>query len=242
MRPPRLAWIRPEDPPERFPDVALAWRDPDGLLAVGGDLSPARLLYAYRHGIFPWYHGDQPILWWSPDPRAVLKPAEFHASRSLRKRLRRRQFRLSFDTAFEQVVAACAAPRSTQPDGGTWITTDMQAAYLQLHRLGHAHSVEIWMDDELAGGLYGVTLGAVFFGESMFSRRRDGSKLALACLSRWLQTRDYSLIDCQVSSAHLARLGAIDIPRPEFLRLLDGYCEQARPVGPWLVEEGWEPG
>src|SRR5579872_5132638 len=187
MRTPRLAWIRPEDAPDRFPDAGTALRDPDGLLAVGGDLSAPRLLYAYRHGIFPWYHGDQPILWWSPDPRAVLFTDEFHLSASLRKRLRHGGFRLSFDTAFEQVVAACAAPRPNQPEGGTWITPEMQAAYTRLQEMGYAHSVEVWMDGELAGGLYGIAMGTVFFGESMFSRRRDASKIALACLSRRLQ-------------------------------------------------------
>ena len=232
MRTPRLAWIRPEDPPERFPDAGAALRDPDGLLAVGGDLSPARLLYAYRHGIFPWYHGDQPILWWSPDPRAVLFTDRFHMSASLRKRLRHGGFRLSFDTAFDQVVAACAAPRPNQPDGGTWITAEMHAAYVRLHQLGHAHSVEVWMDGELAGGLYGIAIGAVFFGESMFSRRRDASKIALACLNRRLQLWGFALMDCQVQSDHLQRLGAVPVPRPRFLEVLGQHCMRT-PAADW---------
>jgi leucyl/phenylalanyl-tRNA---protein transferase len=233
MRTPRLKWIRPEDPPGNFPDASTALRDPDGLLAVGGDLSPARLLYAYRHGIFPWYHGDQPILWWSPDPRAVLIPDGFHLSASLRKRLRQGRFRITFDTAFNDVVAACAAPRVNQPEGGTWITPAMRAAYVQLHRMGYAHSVEVWMDDELAGGLYGIALGAAFFGESMFSRRRDASKIALACLSRRLQVWGFALLDCQVQSEHLQRLGAIAVPRREFLELLARECDRPMQVTDW---------
>src|SRR5579871_3101478 len=179
MRTSPLRWIDPGDPPEAFPEVSSALSDPDGLLAVGGDLSPARLLYAYRHGIFPWYHGEQPILWWSPDPRAVLFPPEVHVSRSLRQCMAAGGYRLSFDEAFGEVMSACGGPRANQPEGGTWITPAMQVAYMALHRLGHAHSVEIWMDGELAGGLYGIALGRVFFGESMFSRRTDASKLAL---------------------------------------------------------------
>ena len=233
MRTPRLTWIRPEDPPNHFPDAGTALRDPDGLLAVGGDLSPDRLLYAYRHGIFPWYHGDQPILWWSPDPRAVLLPEEFHVSTSLRKRLRHRGFRLSFDTVFNEVVAACATPRPNQPEGGTWITPEMRTAYARLQQLGYAHSVEIWMDGELAGGLYGIAIGAVFFGESMFSRRRDTSKIALACLSRHLQDWGFALLDCQVQSEHLARLGARTVPRQQFLDLLTHHCEHTVPAVDW---------
>lgn len=235
MRTPRLAWIRPEDPPDRFPDVTAALRDPDGLLAVGGDLSPARLLYAYRHGIFPWYHGDQPILWWSPDPRAVLFADEFHLSASLRKRLRHGGFRLAFDTAFDQVVAACAAPRPNQPDGGTWITPEMQSAYAGLHRMGSAHSVEIWMEGELVGGVYGIAIGAVFFGESMFSHSRDASKIALACLSRRLQLWGFALLDCQVQSEHLRRLGAVPVPRARFLELLTQHCSRT-PAADWRAE------
>lgn len=233
MRAPPLRWIDPREPPEAFPAVEQALGDPDGLLAVGGDLSPARLLYAYRHGIFPWYHSDQPILWWSPDPRAVLFPRDVHISRSLRRRIAAGGYRLSFDTAFDDVMAACAAPRPQQPEGGTWISPAMQAAYAGLQRLGHAHSVEIWMDGELAGGLYGIALGHVFFGESMFSRRTDASKLALVHLARQLDAWGYALIDCQVHSAHLESLGSVLIPRAEFLRLLRAHCDAPGHPAPW---------
>lgn len=233
MRAPPLAWIGPGDPPQAFPDVRRALKDPDGLLAVGGDLSPARLLYAYRHGIFPWYHSDQPILWWSPDPRAVFFPAEFHVSRSLARRLRRGRFEVRLDTAFAEVMTACAAPRPRQPEGGTWLTAAMQDAYGELHRLGYAHSLEIWMDGALAGGIYGIALGAVFFGESMFSRVTDGSKIALACLTRHLQRQDFALLDCQVSSDHLLRLGCSLIPRTDFLALLSSHCGREVPADAW---------
>lgn len=199
-----------------FPPVARALREPNGLLAAGGDLSPARLLAAYRHGIFPWFSPGDPILWWSPDPRMVLFPDRFRVSHSLAKTLRRHAFELRTDSAFEAVMRACAAPRG--PDSGTWITAEMIAAYGELFRLGHAHSVEVWMDGELAGGLYGVALGGVFFGESMFSRQRDGSKIALAHLARqWQRWHPQGLIDCQMHTPHLASLGAQEIPRSEFV-------------------------
>ena len=233
MRTPPLRWIDPGDPPEAFPDPSRALSDPDGLLAVGGDLSPARLLYAYRHGIFPWYHGEQPILWWSPDPRAVLFPRDVHISRSLRRRMNAGGYRLSFDTAFDEVMSACGGPRANQPEGGTWITPAMQAAYAGLHRLGHAHSVEIWMDGELAGGLYGIALGHVFFGESMFSRRTDASKLTLVHLARQLDAWGYRLIDCQVHSDHIQSMGSVLIPRAAFLRLLAAYCSGPEQPMPW---------
>ncbi|MGH8413772.1 MAG: leucyl/phenylalanyl-tRNA--protein transferase [Gammaproteobacteria bacterium] len=213
-----------------------ALRHPDGLLAVGGDLSAERLLHAYRHGIFPWYSEGQPILWWSPDPRMVLFPGKFHTSHSLRKRLRHGGFDASFDTAFSEVVAACAAPRRNQVEPGTWITPTMQAAYAELHRLGHAHSLEIRMNGELAGGLYGVALGGVFFAESMFSRRTSASKIALACLARQLQSWKFGLIDCQVYSNHLARLGGVSIPRAEFLKLLDHHAELPRHCAAWQFD------
>ena len=236
MNPPPLPWIAPHSPAETFPDVHTALRDPDGLLAAGGDLSPERLLYAYRRGIFPWYHAEQPILWWSPDPRAVLLPRNIHISRSLRKCLRRISFAATFDTAFGEVVTACAAPRKQQPGGGTWITPAMQAAYAELHRLGHAHSLEIRMHSELAGGLYGVALGGVFFAESMFSRRANASKIALVCLARQLQAWGFKLIDCQVSSAHLAHCGSVAIPRQQFLERLDRYTVLPGRRGPWRFE------
>lgn len=236
MRSPPLCWIRPEDPPEAFPDVTQALSDPDGLLAVGGDLSPQRLLFAYRHGIFPWYHADQPILWWSPDPRAVLFPPQIHVSRSLSRLIARGGYTTSLDSAFAAVMAACAAPRPQQPEGGTWISSAMQAAYARLHRLGHAHSVEIWMDGELAGGLYGIALGRVFFGESMFSRRTDASKLALVHLARQLEAWGYALIDCQVNSAHLRTLGSRLIPRREFLGALRDHCGSPGRAFPWRFD------
>jgi leucyl/phenylalanyl-tRNA--protein transferase len=236
MRTPPLRWIRPEDPPEAFPDPALALSDPDGLLAVGGDLSPTRLLYAYRHGIFPWYHGDQPILWWSPDPRAVLLPKDIHISRSLRRRMAQGGYSASFDTAFDAVMAACAGPRTGQPEGGTWISPSMQAAYAALHRLGAAHSIEIWMAGELVGGLYGIALGRVFFGESMFSRSTDASKLALVCLARQLDAWGYALIDCQVHSEHLESLGSTLLPRRDFLALLAEHGDAAGHETSWRFD------
>lgn len=236
MQAPSLRWIRPEDPPEAFPDPARALRDPDGLLAVGGDLTPARLLYAYRHGIFPWYSAEQPILWWSPDPRAVLQPKRFHRSRSLRRRQRRGGFEIRFDTTFLDVMDACAAPRRGSDGGGTWITPAMRAAYGELHRLGHAHCIEVWRDGALTGGLYGVALGQVFFGESMFSRNTDASKLALSHLSARLDAWGYRLLDCQVHSAHLASLGSEPMTRGDFLATLARLCDA--PVSPLAWREG----
>jgi leucyl/phenylalanyl-tRNA--protein transferase len=210
-----IPWLESSDP---FPPLERALAEPDGLLAAGADLTPARLLAAYRSGIFPWYSAGQPVLWWSPDPRMVLFPGEFRMPRSLAKRLRRCDYEIRVDTAFETVIHACAAPRS---DGaGTWITPDMIAAYCELHRLGHAHSVETWIDGELAGGLYGIALGRVFYGESMFARTADASKIALATLVHQLDRRQFGIIDCQMNTAHLARFGAREIPRREFSRHL----------------------
>jgi leucyl/phenylalanyl-tRNA--protein transferase len=211
-----IPWLRSEDPPHAFPPVETALGEPNGLLCVGGDLSPRRLLEAYRRGIFPWYSVGQPILWWSPDPRAVLLPDEFRVSRSLAKSLRNRGYSTRVDTAFGEVVRQCGAAE-LRPEG-TWITPAMQAAYGTLRELGYAHSVETWLGDRLVGGLYGVTLGNVFFGESMFSVERDASKVALKRLVDELKVRDYALIDCQVESAHLESLGARTLPRTEFVR------------------------
>jgi leucyl/phenylalanyl-tRNA---protein transferase len=222
-----LHWIRAEDPPDAFPDPRRALREPDGLLAVGGDLAPARLLAAYRRGIFPWYESGQPILWWSPDPRAVLLPSELKVSASLRKTLRSRALRVSFDTAFARVIDGCAALRPHQR--GTWLTPQMRAAYARLHELGYAHSVETWHEGELVGGLYGVALGRVFFGESMYIARRDASKVALCHLVEAARTRGLELIDCQVHSAHLASLGSRTLPRAEFLAWIERLCADARP-------------
>jgi leucyl/phenylalanyl-tRNA--protein transferase len=213
-----IPWLRPDDPPGAFPPVETALTDPDGLLCAGGDLSPGRLLEAYRRGIFPWFSEGQPILWWSPDPRTVLYPAEFKVSRSLAKSIRNRGFVVTVDRAFATVMAHCADPR-LRPEG-TWISPQMRAAYQHLHGLGHAHSYETWHCDRLVGGLYGVAIGRVFFGESMFSIERDASKVALAALVRDMLARGGALIDCQVASAHLERLGARSIARRRFVREL----------------------
>jgi len=229
-------WIEPGDPDLTFPDVNLALREPDGLLAVGGDLTPARILSAYRRGIFPWYSDNQPILWWSPDPRTVLFPARLKLSHSLRKTLRKPRFQVTMDQAFCEVIAACAAPRPGS--SGTWITRAMADAYRQLHALGSAHSVECWLDDRLAGGLYGVAIGRVFFGESMFSKETDASKVAFAWLVRHLGKRGFGLIDCQVYSAHLASLGAEEMARADFVKYLDTLCEAGDAPGHWSFDAG----
>ena len=213
-----ITWLSPQDAPEWFPPLEQALEEPCGLLAAGGDLSPERLIAAYRRGIFPWYSPGQPVLWWSPDPRAVLFPEEFHCPRSLAKTLRNGGFSYSMDRDFTAVIDGCAAPRAASP--GTWITSDMRAAYLELHRLEHAHSIEIWRAGALVGGLYGVRLGAVFFGESMFSRERDASKAALAHLVALCQRNSLAVIDCQLPSRHLATLGSRTIPRSQFQALL----------------------
>lgn len=198
-----------------FPDVELA--EEDGLLAVGGDLSPGRLLTAYQLGIFPWYNEDSPILWWSPDPRWVLRPANVHVSRSMAKVFKRGTFRVSFDEAFDQVIAACrAAPRPGQD--GTWLVGEMEDAYNYLHQLGFAHSVEVWQEEELVGGMYGVSLGGCFFGESMFSKVNNSSKTALISLARKLESHGFLLIDCQVHTPHLESMGASEMPRAEFVK------------------------
>lgn len=224
-------WIDPTDDKAPFPDVELALREPDGLLAIGGGLSPKRLINAYTHGIFPWYSAGQPILWWSPDPRLVLYPAELRISRSLRKTLRRQSFDVTFDQAFAKVINACAEPRPSQD--GTWITPEMNKAYCQLHEMGLAHSVEAWHQGELLGGLYGVAIGQVFFGESMFSRRTDASKVAFAHLVRHLENWNYRLIDCQVKSTHLVSLGAREIPRRQFTQLLTQLTRAGGQPAPW---------
>jgi leucyl/phenylalanyl-tRNA---protein transferase len=213
-----ITWLSPKDAPEWFPPPEQALDDPAGLLAAGGDLSPARLLAAYRRGIFPWYSPGQPVLWWSPDPRAVLFPEEFRVSRSLAKTLRNGGFSLTTDQDFPGVIDGCAAPRPHSL--GTWITSEMRAGYLELHRLGHAHSIEARRGGELVGGLYGVRLGGLFFGESMFSRARDASKVALAHLVALCRGNHIAVIDCQLASRHLASLGARSIPRAQFQALL----------------------
>jgi leucyl/phenylalanyl-tRNA--protein transferase len=221
-----------------FPDPAHA--DDSGLLAVGGDLSPERLVEAYASGIFPWYSKGQPILWWSPDPRLVLEPAALHVPRSLRKAMRGGAYEVRFDTAFERVIRACAAtPRPGQR--GTWITEEMVAAYLQLHELGLAHSAEAWDEEGLAGGLYGVSLGAAFFGESMFAHRTDASKAAFVTLVEWLARQGCTLVDCQVTTEHLLRFGAREIPRPEFLERLAVALELPTLRGRWTPDSAPAP-
>jgi leucyl/phenylalanyl-tRNA--protein transferase len=214
-----------------FPPVHLATHE--GLLAVGGDLSVERLLLAYKSGIFPWYSDDDPILWWSPDPRLVLYPEEFKISKSLKKTMRQEVFRVTMDTAFEQVIGACAQTPRDDQGSGTWITDEMKAAYCALHERGYTHSVEAWHDHQLVGGLYGVALGRAFFGESMFSAMSDASKVCLAHLVRYLKERNYTLIDCQVATAHLASLGARTIPRETFIAQLENAVRYPSSIGPW---------
>ena len=218
----------------RFPPVDVA--TPEGLLAVGGDLRPERLLEAYRHGIFPWYSDDQPILWWSPDPRAVLFPAKLHISRSLKRSLRPGIFSVTLDACFRDVMRSCAAPRSQYPDGGTWITAAMLEAYTRLHELGYAHSVETWQEGRLVGGLYGVALGGAFFAESMFTRVPDASKVALVSLVRQLQAWGFRLMDCQQSSSHVMALGAEAIPRRDFLDYLTAALAITERRGRWQFD------
>lgn len=216
--------LDPDSQEDPFPPVGQALEEPDGLLAIGGNLSVELLLCAYRRGIFPWFSAGQPILWWSPDPRSVLFPDALHISRSLRRTLRRARFRCTLNRCFERVVAACAASRPGQQ--GTWITPEMASAYADLAAEGHAHSVEVWDDRELAGGLYGVAIGRVFFGESMFSRRTDASKVALVRLADALVSGGYRLIDCQLYSPHLASLGAQLIARTDFVAALRQWCNE----------------
>ena len=231
MRNPPLTWLAKSDPPDAFPPVETAFAEPDGLLAAGGDLSPERLLYAYRNGIFPWYDSGQPILWWSPDPRCVMRPEEFHLSRRLRRSLRQTEFTVTFNHDFAAIVEACASNRPGQL--GTWITRDMAQAYETLNRLGWAHSVEIWLDGQLAGGLYGIGIGKAFFGESMFSNASNASKAALYVLTRILTLNAFEILDCQVESPHLKTLGAGRMPRREFTALLEHACHSEEKCRFW---------
>ena len=227
-----IPYLAADDP---FPPVDLALRNPNGLLAAGADLSPARLMDAYAHGIFPWFNDDDPVLWWSPDPRMVLPVREIRISRSLRRTIRSHRFRVSADMAFAAVVAGCAAPRRDQH--GTWITEDMAVAYLRLFDMGHAHSIETWSGDDLVGGLYGVALGRMFFGESMFSRRSDASKVALVLLARQLGRWGFDIIDCQMSTDHLASLGAREISRAAFLRHVRELGRHPPVRAPWRLDQ-----
>jgi leucyl/phenylalanyl-tRNA--protein transferase len=222
-----LTWLEATDP---FPPVERALKNPNGLLAAGGDLSVPRLLHAYRHGVFPWYSAPEPVLWWSPDPRMVLYCEELKVPRSLAKSVRNKGYEIRTDTAFERVLAGCA-----DREEGTWLGRAMRAAYLALHRAGYAHSFETWREGELVGGLYGVALGRMFYGESMFSRATDASKVALVALVRELKAREFPLIDCQMHTPLLASLGAREIPRRTFLRALEPLVNYPAPPGPWIV-------
>ena len=221
----QLYWVADNVIASGFPDAARALRDPDGLLAIGGELTPAMLLDAYERGIFPWYSSGQPILWWSPNPRCVLELDKLKISRSLRKTLRKEFFHVSFNRCFDRVIEACAQPRRGQKD--TWLTPEMLAAYQELHQLDHAISVECWRGEELAGGLYGIAMGKVFFGESMFSNYPDASKVALVYLVQELSRKQFRIIDCQVHSRHLQGLGATPMQRDLFVNILHHYCKPA---------------
>ena len=231
MTAPRIVWLTAADPPDRFPPAGQALTEPDGLLAAGGDLSEARLLHAYRHGIFPWFDEGQPILWWSPDPRCVIRPERFHLSRRAARALRSSGFGLQFNQRFGDVVEACGAPRPGQH--GTWITTDMARAYGQLHESGWAHSIEVLRDGELVGGMYGLAIGSAFFGESMFSRETNASKGALLAACQLFVREGVGLLDCQVQSQHLMSLGAELVSRAEFLTELGERCDPPTQFAAW---------
>ncbi len=216
-----LTWLKRDD--LTFPPLETALREPNGLLAAGGDLSAERLVAAYRHGCFPWYQDGQPLLWWSPDPRTVLYPHELHVSRSLRKRIRQGDYEVTLDRAFSDVIQGCADPRSYAE--GTWITTPMQQAYIRLHEIGLAHSVEVWRDEQLVGGLYGLAIGKLFFGESMFSRATDASKVGFVTLVERLREWEFALIDCQMPTRHLESFGARSITREAFADALAAYLD-----------------
>jgi leucyl/phenylalanyl-tRNA---protein transferase len=226
-----VPWLGPTD---ALPPPETARRTPNGLLAAGGGLSVARLVDAYGRGAFPWFSEGEPVLWWCPDPRMVLPTDAVHVSKSLARRLRRADYTVTLDRAFGEVMRACAEPRAD--DHGTWITDEMLEAYEALHRAGHAHSLEVWVDGALAGGIYGVALGRAFFGESMFSRVTDGSKLAITWLAAQLARWQVPFIDCQVPSEHLASLGALEVPRRDFLRRLGPLVRAEAPPVPWTLD------
>lgn len=230
----QLPILDPLNPEQKFPAIETALSEPDGLLAAGGCLSTKRLINAYKQGIFPWYSSGEPILWWSPNPRLVLFPEKLKASRSLQKTIRKNKFSVTFDQSFAQVMQDCAAPRDE--DTGTWITEEMYLAYIELHQLGIAHSIEAWLDDELVGGLYGLAIGQVFFGESMFHRETDASKVAFYHLVTQLSAWGYQLIDCQVHTDHLVSLGAEEIDRQHFFSLLKQYSSFEPDINAWGSE------
>ncbi len=221
-------------PDQAFPAIDKALKEPDGLLAIGGCLSSKRLLNAYRQGIFPWFSPGEPILWWSPDPRLVVLPKHLHISKSLAKTIRKQDYRISFDQCFMEVMNACAETR--EQDSGTWISEDMKKAYDNLYQLGFAHSIEVWSQQRLVGGLYGVAIGQVFFGESMFHKQTDASKVAFVKLIEWLDGWDYQLVDCQVHTDHLVSLGAENIPRATFQSLLNQYCLTPAAENAWSLD------
>jgi leucyl/phenylalanyl-tRNA--protein transferase len=227
----RITWLTPGDPSQAFPPLEMALSEPEGLLAAGGDLSTERLLYAYRNGIFPWYEDGQPLLWWSPDPRCVMQAGDLHVSRRLRRELRKGIAEVRFNTVFGEVIRACAAPRRSLQ--GTWITSEMIVAYERLFEEGWAHSIEVWRENELIGGLYGLAIGRAFFGESMFSREPNASKIALLALSRYLHQGEFELLDCQVASQHLLDLGATLMPRRQFTSLLERLCDPPSAFENW---------
>ena len=231
-----IPWLQRHDP---FPPVERALREPNGLLAAGADLSTERLLDAYVRGVFPWSSDDEPVLWWSPDPRMVLYVNELHVSRSLRRVIRAGRFRVTTDQAFRDVVTGCAEPRGIHD--GTWITPAIEEAYCRLAALGHAHSCEVWEAASLVGGLYGVALGRVFFGESMFSRRPDASKVALTYLTRQLERWGFMFIDCQMSTPHLRSLGAREIARAEFVQRVGDLVRAPAIPPPWRLDEDLFP-
>jgi leucyl/phenylalanyl-tRNA--protein transferase len=231
MSPSRVAWLRPGDAADAFPNISDAMQEPNGLLAAGGDLSSERLLYAYRKGIFPWFDEGQPILWWSPDPRCVLFPADFKTSSRLRRSIASADATISINQSFSEVIQSCAGPRRSEQ--GTWITADMIAAYESLRAEGWAHSIEVRENGELTGGIYGLAISRVFFGESMFSRKSNASKLALLALCQILEENDFAMLDCQVVSRHLMTLGAVSLPRAKFASLLESACPSLTRFDNW---------
>ena len=238
-----LHLLNPNQPEEAFPPVETAWDEPNGLLAVGGDLSNTRLINAYHAGIFPWFGPQEPIYWWSPDPRAVLFPGRVRITRSLRKSMRNKGYTIAFDRNFSDVVRACAAPRNYT--SGTWITEDMHHAYCRLHKAGYAHSVEVYKEEELVGGLYGVAVGGVFCGESMFSREPDTSKIAFVALAWHLVKWGFALIDCQIANPHLSSLGAEEITRQRFQSILKTFSDTPE-TADWITDptvdlSRWQP-
>lgn len=227
--------ITADTPETQFPSPNSA--SEEGLVAVGGEITTKRVLSAYRQGIFPWYSEDQPVLWWSPEPRAILYPDGIKISRSLKKTLRRNKFSITADTAFSEVVKACAGLRTQSPTGGTWITAEMMDTYNRLHQLGYGHSIEVWDQEKLVGGLYGLSLGSAFFGESMFSHQPDASKLALVSLAKFSKSSGIDFIDCQLPTDHLASMGAINISRKEYLRILEAALKHQDHTKCWQLDD-----